>query len=145
MFSPSLLTFFPPLAPMKPLSVFLLPPEPLLLSLLCRLLTLPHSQSVSNFSGGSLPRPPGAHVKLGEGLHWLINKTLSACGFIYHSQLASPTQNRYTETIIHRRYSATLVTGKRNGQEGSGEGYCWGNDFAQGKTHVRAKKRRKKD
>ena len=145
MFSPSLLTFFPPLAPMKPLSVFLLPPEPLSLSLLGRLLTLPRSESVSNFSGGSLPRPPGAPVKLGEGPHWPIHKTRSACGFIYHSQLASPTQGRDTETTMHRRCSATLVTGRRNGQEGSGEGYCWGNDFAQGKTHVRAKKRRKKD
>lgn len=58
---------------MKPLSIFLLPPEPLFLSLLCRLLTLPRSKSVSNFSGGSVPRPLGTRVKLGGGAslaHW---------------------------------------------------------------------------
>ena len=94
---------------------------------------------------GLSPQASRRSCEAGGGVHWPIHKTRSACGFIYHSQLASPTQGRDTETTMHRRCSATLVTGRRNGQEGSGEGYCWGNDFAQGKTHVRAKKRRKKD
>lgn len=68
--------------------VFLLPPEPSLLSLHRRLLTLCLVLKVSAASQGSLPRPLCAHT---GGLHWHTDKAVTECGFICHSQLVCHT------------------------------------------------------
>lgn len=107
---------------MKPLSIFLLPPEPLFLSLLCRLLTLPRSKSVSNFSGGSVPRPLGTRVKLGGGAslaHWQNYQWL----WVHLSQSASQPHIEQ----VHRDDSIqTMLCYTRQSQEKWMGGLWWG-------------------